>query len=253
MAEPENAATSGRGGACVNELRVIALPSVAMVHEGDDLVAMFLEALGESGLTLEDRDLVIVTSKVVSKSEGPGRSLRRHRRDTRSPSSKVSPRRVLRRRGPMRITETRHGFINANAGIDLSNTDDGTAVLLPKDPDRSARRFRAEIRIAATSTSRSSSPIRSAECGASASPTSRSVSAGVKPVLDLRGTMDATGRVLEVTEVAIADEIAGAANLVLAKAAATPFALLRGLDESFFGEGSIKDDALRRANEDLFR
>jgi coenzyme F420-0:L-glutamate ligase/coenzyme F420-1:gamma-L-glutamate ligase len=78
-------------------------------------------------------------------------------------------------------------------------------------------------------------------------------SAGVKPTLDLRGTTDATGRVLEVTEVAIADEIASAANLVLGKAEATPFAILRGLDDSYFGDGSVKENALRRANEDLFR
>lgn len=236
----------------MNELRVIALPSVAMVHEGDDLVAMFLDALGESGLTLEDHDLVIVTSKVVSKSEGQVVPFD-GTEENKIALIEGESARVLRRRGPMRITETRHGFINANAGIDLSNTDDGTAVLLPKEPDRSARRFRAELRhrcnvdVAVIITDTFGRVWRVGVTDVAIGV------AGVKPVLDLRGTMDATGRVLEVTEVAIADEIAGAANLVLAKAAATPFALLRGLDESFFGEGSIKDDALRRANEDLFR
>ncbi len=236
----------------MNELRVIALPSVAMVHEGNDLVAMFLDALGESGLTLEDHDLVIVTSKVVSKSEGQVVPFD-GTEENKIALIEGESARVLRRRGPMRITETRHGFINANAGIDLSNTDDGTAVLLPKEPDRSARRFRAELRhrcnvdVAVIITDTFGRVWRVGVTDVAIGV------AGVKPVLDLRGTMDATGRVLEVTEVAIADEIAGAANLVLAKAAATPFALLRGLDESFFGEGSIKDDALRRANEDLFR
>lgn len=236
----------------MNELRVIALPSVAMVHEGDDLVAMFLDALGESGLTLEDHDLVIVTSKVVSKSEGQVVPFD-GTEENKIALIEGESARVLRRRGPMRITETRHGFINANAGIDLSNTDDGTAVLLPKEPDRSARRFRAELRhrcnvdVAVIITDTFGRVWRVGVTDVAIGV------AGVKPVLDLRGTMDATGRVLEVTEVAIADEIASAANLVLAKAAATPFALLRGLDKSFFGEGSIKDDALRRANEDLFR
>jgi coenzyme F420-0:L-glutamate ligase/coenzyme F420-1:gamma-L-glutamate ligase len=78
-------------------------------------------------------------------------------------------------------------------------------------------------------------------------------SAGVLPVLDLRGSCDANGRLLEATEVAIVDEIAGAANLVLGKAMGTPFALLRGLDESYFGEGSVGESIIRRANDDLFR
>jgi coenzyme F420-0:L-glutamate ligase/coenzyme F420-1:gamma-L-glutamate ligase len=78
-------------------------------------------------------------------------------------------------------------------------------------------------------------------------------SAGLRPILDLRGTTDANGRLLEATEVAIVDEIAGAANLVLGKAQGTPFALLRGLDESYFGEGSVGEHVVRSANDDLFR
>ena len=78
-------------------------------------------------------------------------------------------------------------------------------------------------------------------------------SAGLKPILDLRGTTDANGRLLEATEVAIVDEIAGAANLVLGKAQGTPFALLRGLDDSYFGEGSVAGDIVRSTNDDLFR
>jgi coenzyme F420-0:L-glutamate ligase/coenzyme F420-1:gamma-L-glutamate ligase len=241
-----------RGGARVNELRIIALPSVAMVHDGDDLVTMFLEALGASALTLEYRDLVIVTSKVVSKSEGQVVDFDGTEEHKVALIEQESIR-ILRRRGPLRITETHHGFINANAGIDLSNTDDGTAVLLPKDPDRSARRFRAEIQrrsgveVAVIITDTFGRVWRVGVTDVAIG------SSGVKPILDLRGTTDASGRVLEVTEVAIADEIASAANLVLGKAAATPFAIVRGLDDSYFGEGSIKDNALRRPNEDLFR
>jgi coenzyme F420-0:L-glutamate ligase/coenzyme F420-1:gamma-L-glutamate ligase len=223
-----------------------------MVKDGDDLVAMFLGALQAAGLTLEPRDLVIVTSKVVSKAEGQvvdfdGTEVHK------AALIESESARVLRRRGPLRITETHHGFINANAGIDLSNTDDGTAVLLPKDPDRSARRFRAEIKrrcevdVAVIITDTFGRVWRVGVTDVAIG------SAGVKPILDLRGTSDATGRVLEVTEVAIADEIASAANLVLGKAEATPFAILRGLDDSYFGDGSIKENALRRANEDLFR
>lgn len=236
----------------MNELRIIPLPSLAMVHEGDDLVALFLEALDTAELTLLDRDLVIVTSKVVSKSEGRVVDFD-GTEEHKAALIESESARVLRRRGPLRITETHHGFINANAGIDLSNTDEGTAVLLPKDPDRSARRFRGEIQrrfgveVAVIVTDTFGRVWRVGVTDVAIG------SAGVKPILDLRGTTDATGRVLEVTEVAIADEIAGAANLVLGKAEATPFAIVRGLDDAYFGEGSIKDDALRRPNEDLFR
>jgi coenzyme F420-0:L-glutamate ligase/coenzyme F420-1:gamma-L-glutamate ligase len=236
----------------VNELRIIPLPSVAMVHEGDDLVAMLLDAVTAHGASLEHHDLLIVTSKVVSKSEGQVVSF------DGTEEHKVllieqESRRILRRRGPMRITETRHGFVNANAGIDLSNTDDGTAVLLPKDPDRSARRIKAEVQrrsgvdVAVIVTDTFGRVWRQGVTDVAIG------LAGLKAILDLRGTTDAMGRVLEVTEVCVADEIAGAANLVLGKAEGTPFAIVRGLHESYFGEGSVKEGIVRSANEDLFR
>ena len=236
----------------MNELRVIPLASTVMVREGDDLVAMFQEALFALGISLEHHDLIIVTSKVVSKSEGrvvPFDGSEAHKVQLIESESV----RVLRRRGPLRITETRHGFINANAGIDLSNTEDGTAVLLPVDPDRSARRFRAEIRrrvdidVAVIITDTFGRVWRQGVTDVAIG------AAGVSPLLDLRGTSDATGRVLEVTEVAIADEIAGAANLVLGKAEGTPFALVRGLNESYFGDGSVRASLVRSANDDMFR
>lgn len=223
-----------------------------MVRVGDDLIDMALGAMEEAGVVFEHHDLLIVTSKVVSKSEGrivpfDGTD------EQKSALIEQESRRTLRRRGGLRITETHHGFVNANAGIDLSNTEDGTAVLLPKDPDRSARRLRAALRrrcdvdVAIIITDTFGRVWRRGVTDVALG------SAGIKPVLDLRGTRDATGRVLEVTEVGIADEIAGAANLVLHKASGTPFALIRGLDESYFGEGSVKNDVVRPPNEDLFR
>jgi coenzyme F420-0:L-glutamate ligase/coenzyme F420-1:gamma-L-glutamate ligase len=236
----------------MNELRVIPVGGVGLVVEGDDLVTLLLDALDAGAMRLEHHDLVIVTSKVVSKSEG------RVVAYDGTEEHKIAliegeATRVLRRRGPLRITETQHGFISANAGIDLSNTADGTAVLLPKEPDRSARRMRAEIRrrrdvdVAVVITDTFGRVWRQGVTDVALG------SAGVLPVLDLRGSCDANGRLLEATEVAIVDEIAGAANLVLGKAMGTPFALLRGLDESYFGEGSIGDSIIRRANDDLFR
>ena len=128
----------------MNELRILAIEGVGEVIAGDDLVALFLEAFEQAGHVLGHHDVIIVTSKVVSKSEGrvvdfDGTDENRERLIAQEST------RVLRRRGPLRITQTPHGFINANAGIDHSNTKEGTAVLLPKDPDRSARRFRGDI------------------------------------------------------------------------------------------------------------
>jgi coenzyme F420-0:L-glutamate ligase / coenzyme F420-1:gamma-L-glutamate ligase len=236
----------------VSEVRLVPLATSTMVHKGDDLTTLLLAALGDAGETLAHHDLLIVTSKVVSKSEGqvvPYDGTDEHKVAIVEGESV----RVLRRRGTLRITETRHGFINANAGVDLSNTDDGTAVLLPKDSDRSARRIRAEIarrtnlEVAVLITDTFGRVWRQGVTDVALG------SAGLRPVLDLRGTFDANGRLLEATEVAIADEIAGAANLVLHKAAATPFALIRGLDESFFGPGSISENIVRSKHDDLFR
>jgi coenzyme F420-0:L-glutamate ligase / coenzyme F420-1:gamma-L-glutamate ligase len=236
----------------VSEIRLVALASATMVQKGDDLVSLLLTSLEESGEELRHHDLIVVTSKVVSKSEGQVVPYDGSDEDKVRIVEGESVR-VLRRRGPLRITETRHGFINANAGVDLSNADEGTAVLLPMDPDRSARRIRSELArrtgvdVATLITDTFGRVWRQGVTDVALG------SAGLRPVLDLRGTTDANGRLLEATEVAIADEIAGAANLVLHKAAATPFALVRGLDESFFGDGSVNENIVRSKNDDLFR
>lgn len=236
----------------MNELRVRAVLGVGEIRKGDDLVTVLLDALSAQGETLAHHDLVIVTSKVVAKSEGQVVNFD-GTEEHKLALIEGEATRVLRRRGPLRITETRHGFINANAGVDLSNTDEGTAVLLPKDPDRSARRFRAELRrrcdvdVAVVITDTFGRVWRQGVTDVAIG------SAGIRPVLDLRGSRDANGRLLEATEVAIVDEIAGAANLVLGKSRATPFALVRGLDDDYFGEGSVHDNVIRSANDDLFR
>ncbi len=209
---------------------------VGVVNQGDDLVTILLEVLDQSQTALLDGDLIVITSKVVSKAEGrvvPFDGTEEHKVALVESESK----RILRRRGPLRITESHHGFVSANAGIDLSNTAEGTAVLLPKDPDRTARRFRAELRrrrgvgVAVVITDTFGRTWRNGVTDVALG------SAGILPILDLRGTSDANGRMLEATEVAGVDEIAGAANLVLGKALGTPFALVRGLDTSYFGEG----------------
>jgi coenzyme F420-0:L-glutamate ligase/coenzyme F420-1:gamma-L-glutamate ligase len=236
----------------MNEVRLFAVDGVGQVVEGDDLVTLFLDAFEGAGHVLAHHDVIVVTSKVVSKSEGrvvPFDGTDEHREQLIVQEST----RILRRRGPLRITETAHGFVNANAGVDHSNTAEDTAVLLPRDPDRSARRFRGGV-----------SRRRGVDVGVIVTDTFGRTwrngvtdvalgCAGVKPILDLRGTTDALGRTLEVTEVAIVDEIAAAANLVLAKDAGTPFGVVRGLSEQFFGEGSVSQHIVRSASDDLFR
>lgn len=236
----------------MNGLTIFALHGVGEVRPGDDLAGLVLDALAGQGDTLAHHDLVAVTSKVVAKAEGRVVPFDGTEEDKARLIEQESAR-ILRRRGTLRITETRHGFVNANAGIDLSNADEGTAVLLPLEPDRSARRLRAEFRrrldveVAVVITDTFGRAWRHGVTDVAIG------AAGLRAVLDLRGSRDANGRVLEATEVAVADEIAGAANLVLAKNAATPFAVLRGLDESYFGEGSVSEDIIRSANTDLFR
>jgi coenzyme F420-0:L-glutamate ligase/coenzyme F420-1:gamma-L-glutamate ligase len=236
----------------VSELRLVALASSVKVQRDDDLVTMLLDAVSNAGEELRRHDLLIVTSKVVSKSEGQVVAFDGSEQHKVALVEQESVR-VLRRRGSLRITETRHGFINANAGVDLSNTDEGTAVLLPKDADRSASRIQSDVarrtgvEVAILITDTFGRVWRQGVTDVALG------SAGLVPLLDLRGTFDANGRLLEATEVAIADEIAGAANLVLHKAAGTPFALVRGLDESFFGPGSIQENIVRTKNDDLFR
>jgi coenzyme F420-0:L-glutamate ligase / coenzyme F420-1:gamma-L-glutamate ligase len=236
----------------VSEVRVVALGGAGEIREGDDLVGVFLECLDAAGLVLEHHDVVIVTSKVVSKSEGRVVPFDGSDAQREALIAQESVR-VLRRRGPLRITETAHGFVNANAGIDHSNTAAGTAVLLPKDPDRSARRFRGEL-----------ARRRGVDVGVVVTDTFGRAwrngvvdvalgCAGIRPILDLRGTADALGRVLEVTEVALVDEIAAAANLVIAKDAGTPFAMVRGLRADAFGGGSVAAHVVRAPHGDLFR
>jgi coenzyme F420-0:L-glutamate ligase/coenzyme F420-1:gamma-L-glutamate ligase len=165
--------------------------------------------------------------------------------------------RVLRRRGDLVISETRHGFVCANAGVDRSNVAADEVALLPEDSDRSARRLRDGIR------ARTGAVVAVVVSDTFGRPWRRGVtdvaigSAGIRAVLDLRGTADATGRELQVTEVAVVDELAAAADLVMGKAANIPVAVVRGADPGWMlqdGERSgVAVDIVRDPSEDLFR
>jgi coenzyme F420-0:L-glutamate ligase/coenzyme F420-1:gamma-L-glutamate ligase len=206
-----------------------------------------------SATELRNGDVVVVTQKIVSKAENRFVAVDHNDPVAKRKLAESEAVRVLRRRGEMVITETRHGFICANSGVDLSNVEDGYAVLLPIDPDRSARRIRDRLR------GRSG-----VEVGVIISDTFGRVwrrgltdvaigTAGIAAVVDLRGQADAMGRELLVTEVCVADELAGAAELVMGKASGVPVAVIRGVEPSWLRESSVHDEIVRSAEEDLFR
>ena len=237
-------------------LAVFGLRGMGEIVPGDDLAARIAACVAPAqpqGPALRDGDVVVVTQKIVSKAEGKLVPV-----DHADPAAKLEvvereSVRILRRRGELVISETRHGFVCANAGVDLSNVDEGTAALLPDDPDRSARRIRADLRRAL-----------GLELGVIVSdtfgrPWRRGVTdvaigcAGVLAIVDLRGTADAGGRELLATEVCVADELASAAELVMGKDRAVPVAVVRGVPAAWLGTGSVRQDVVRPPAEDLFR
>jgi coenzyme F420-0:L-glutamate ligase/coenzyme F420-1:gamma-L-glutamate ligase len=229
------------------EIRPVA--GIREVRPGDDLAGLLAGAIDD----LQNDDVVVVTQKVVSKAEAQLVPI-----DPNDPQSKTKivegeSVRVLRRRGDLVISETRHGFICANAGVDLSNVEDGWAALLPEDPDRSARRIRDALRhrldvsVAVVVSDTFGRVWRRGLTDVAIG------CAGIRPVVDLRGTADAYGRNLEVTEVCVVDEICAAAELVMGKASGICAAVVRGVDPAWLGRGSVADDVVRPAAEDLFR
>ncbi len=229
-------------------LTVLAVTGLPEVTAGDDLAAMIAAATA-----LEDRDVVVVTQKIVSKAEGRVVAVDPEDAEARRELAEGEAVRVLRRRGDLVITETSHGFVCANSGVDLSNMAEGFAALLPVDPDRSARRIRDGLR---ARTGREVGVIVTDTFGRAWRRGVTDVaigSAGLRGIVDLRGSADAMGRTLVATEVCVIDEIAGAAELVMGKAAGVPVALVRGVDRSVFGPGSVREEVVRPYAEDLFR
>jgi len=238
-------------------MQLIPIEGLPEITRAADLARLICDAVVAGGEELRHHDVVVVTQKVVSKAEGAMAEVDPTDPLSHKPLVERESVRILRRRGELIISETKHGFVCANAGIDLSNVARGQAALLPDDPDRSARRIRDGIRGA---TGTEVAVIVSDTFGRTWRRGVTDVaigSAGIRPVLDLRGTEDAYGRELQVTEVAIVDEIAGAAELVMGKATGIPVAIVRGVDEAAFGLGNTRagvvSDLVRAPHEDLFR
>jgi coenzyme F420-0:L-glutamate ligase / coenzyme F420-1:gamma-L-glutamate ligase len=234
-------------------ISLIPVEGVPEVQPGDELADLILAALMPAGSQLEDYDVVVVTQKVVSKAEG--------RLVPIDPDDPVARRqlvlsqsaRVLRERDGLIIAETHHGFVCANAGVDLSNVADGQAALLPVDPDRSARHIRDALK------ARSGLQVGVIISDTFGRPWRMGLTdvaigcAGIAAVIDLRGTRDTSGRELAVTEVCVADEMAAAAELAKGKASAIPVVVVRGADRSWFRESSVRSEVVRPYDQDLFR
>ena len=233
-------------------LTVIGVEGVPEVAPGDPLAELLASAARDQGTPLADHDCLVVTQKVVSKAEGRIVAIDETSPTARRALVESESVRVVRRRGDLIIAETRHGFVCANAGVDLSNVDAGHAALLPIDPDRSARRVRDALRALEGVTV---AVVVSDTFGRAWRRGLTDVAigvAGLAGVVDLRGTRDSQGRELAVTEVAVADEVASAAELVMGKASGIPAAIVRGLSPAWLRDGSARE-LVRPAAEDLFR
>lgn len=228
-------------------LTIIPVEGIGEVTPGVEIADLLLAAT-----TIEAGDCLVVTQKIVSKAEGRLVELDPDDRAAKEALVVSESVRIVRRRGDLVIAETKHGFICANAGIDLSNVEAGQAALLPVDSDRSAKHIRDAIR------ARAGVDVAVIVSDTFGRPWRRGLTdvaigvSGIAAIVDLRETPDALGRILHVTEVAIADEIASAAELVMGKATGVPVAIVRGLDPEWFGAGSVRD-LVRPPHEDLFR
>ena len=238
----------------MSRMEIFGIEGIGEIRAGDDLAAIIHEASSSSADTaLADGDVIVVTQKIVSKAEDRLVAIDPNDPLSHKPLVERESVRILRRRGDLIISQTEHGFVCANAGIDLSNVESGYAALLPVDSDRSARRIRDGLRhrfgvdvaiiISDTFGRTWRRGVTDVAIGC----------AGVAAVVDLRGTPDALGREMHVTEVAVVDELASAAELVMGKSTNIPVAVIRGTDPSWLRDGSVAEEIVRSPADDLFR
>lgn len=225
------------------EVRIVPVEGIKRVEPGDNLGALILEALQVKGFKLANDDIVVVTQKVVSKSEGRLVKLDEVKPARRAASIAAElgkdprvvelvlseSRRIVRKGHGIIITETHHGFVCANSGLDMSNVKEGYVALLPVDPDASALSIRTSLekktkkRLAVIVTDTFGRPWREGQTDVAIG------CSGIAPTLELTGKKDPYGYVLRVTQPAVADEVAGAAELVMQKLALVPVAIVRGV------------------------
>ena len=254
-----------------NEVRIIGLDGMPEVAPGDDLDSLIGNAIVTSGVGLERGDIVVVTHKIVSKAEGQVVDLRtiepstlatefgeRWDKDPRKIEVVLrESRRIVRMDNGLIIAETAHGFVCANAGVDASNASPDTVVLLPKDPDASAGRLRRALEkrfgpvgidaLAVIISDSFGRPWRQGIVNVAIGVS------GMAPLVDYRGQMDAAGYELSASILAVADEVAAAAELVMHKLAGRPVAIVRGYRSPLAGAAGTGRDLIMDPARDLFR
>ncbi len=232
-----------------NAIEILPIEGVGEVVPGDDVARVLVDAIEASPYSLQDGDILVITHKIVSKAEGQIVEVTSEA-DYRA-AVEAEAEAIIRRRGDLVIAQTKHGFICANAGVDRSNIDGDRIVLLPERPDRSAATIQKRL---AAASGVSLAVIISDTFGR---PWRRGLTdvaiglAGMAPIEDLKGTTDMHGHVLEVSEIAVVDEVASAADLAMGKSAGIPAAIVRGVAWTP-GPGRAVD-MVRPAGEDMFR
>ncbi len=262
---PERSRRTSAGGSVDSSIRVIPVRGLPEVQPGDNVSGLIAAALIKHAGGIQAGDIFVVAQKIISKAEGrivllesvkPSRRAvewaDRYHKDARVIELVLrESRRILKMERGVIVAETSHGFVCANAGVDSSNTPDGTAVLLPKDPDRSARLLQTRL------TKAFGVPVGVIISDTFGRPWREGIVnvaigvAGIAPLADYRGQRDAAGKKLQATIIAVGDEIASAAELVMGKSDRVPVVIVRGIPRAKrTGTGR---DLLRSPEIDLFR
>ncbi len=251
----------------MTEVRIIGIPGIPEIHEGDDLPSMIVTAARENNIAIEEGDVLVVTQKVVSKAEGrivdldditPSPFAESYAREFEKDARQIEvvlreSKRIVRQQHGVMICETYHGFICANAGVDASNVEKtGTVCLLPVDPDASVRAIRDAVKAqlgvttAVIMSDTFGRPWREGHVNFAIG------LAGIAPVIDYSGQVDPAGYELRVTQMAVVDELAAAAELVHGKLARVPVAVVRGVEYAA-SEDASTSLLIRPAERDMFR
>ena len=231
----------------MNEVRIIPIQGIPEIKVNDNLAEITFDVLKESEIGIEENDIFVVTQKIVSKSEGMERDLLNYNFEELLNSE---TQKIIRKRGDLVIAKTNHGFICANAGIDKSNIRKNTALLLPEDPNKSAYKFRkrfeslSNLPIAVIISDTFGRAWRKGQVNFAIG------SSGINPIDSYVGKLDSFENELSATEIAVIDELASAAELVMKKTIDVPIALIRGFD--YKSSKLNASELIRDDNEDFF-
>jgi coenzyme F420-0:L-glutamate ligase/coenzyme F420-1:gamma-L-glutamate ligase len=231
----------------MNEITIIPVKNFPEINAGDDLIELLVNILEDSNISIEENDIIVLTQKIVSKSESRLRNLEDTSFEELLAEESTE---IIRKRGDLVIARTKHGFICANAGIDKSNIENGHALLLPIDPDRSASKYRKQIytklqkKVAVIISDTFGRPWRVGQVNFAIG------SSGIEPLVSYIGSTDTYENELNATEIAIIDEIASSAELVMEKTLNIPIAILRGVN--YRDSKNNAKDLIRKKDEDFF-